>query len=77
MAISQDREKIPLLPHDQADVESQRIGDFHYVSMSIPACLAWNALSFLLGILTTLVVIRMVMVCEKGRVGGGYYVLRP
>lgn len=44
------------------DVESQIGGvagqmDVHFVSMSIPACLAWHVLSFLLGILTTVLVI--------------------
>ena len=41
------------------------------------ACLAWNVLLFLLGMLTIVLVIWMVMGCEKERVRGGYYVLRP
>lgn len=77
MAFSQDLEKKPLLLHDQADVESQRVGNVHYVSMSMPAFLAWNLLSFLLGILTTVLVIWMLMGCEKRRVRGGYYALGP
>jgi hypothetical protein len=35
------------------DVESQMGQPMHFVSMSIPACLAYHVLSFVLGILTT------------------------
>jgi hypothetical protein len=50
------------------DVESQ-LGNVHCVamSMSFPTCLAWHVLSFLLGILTTVVVIWMWGACPVGQ----------
>ena len=59
---------------DCSDVESQRVDRVHYVSMSIPAFLAWHVLSFLLGILTTVLVIWMGTGCS---VWGFGYLLRP
>jgi hypothetical protein len=56
------------------DVESQSGDGVHVVTMSIPVCLAWHVLSFLLGIVTTVVVIGVV----SGREGGGvWFLLRP
>ncbi len=58
---------------DAGDVESQ-VETVNVVSMSIPACLAWHVLSFLLGMATTVLVIGVVTGCQ---VGGGRFLLEP
>jgi hypothetical protein len=56
------------------DVESQSGDGVHVVAISIPICLAWHVVSFVLGIATTVVVIEMVNWCEAR---SGRFVLRP
>jgi len=77
---AQDREKTPFLGLEQEslvdreDLESQAAeGEHvHYVSMSmsVPACLAYNVLAFGLGMVTTVGIIWGLGACEMRLVAG-------
>jgi hypothetical protein len=58
------------------DVEAQQSSNqVHSVAMSIPAFLVWHVLSFILGILTTVLMVWGFMTCGVGV--GSYTALGP